>query len=347
MNDVHAVITATDLADADLPSLGQAARHGLDAARLRFDASDPAEASAQLLKVFSRHRLELPAQARGFCARFRGDRLGALSVSSLSYGCEAALEIEPARAFVLVSLQLCGHGQVVSPRGRVAGGPGLITIDSSAEAGVHKRYSADSERLNVLIDRSHLDDMLVSLTGRPVRRPLEFAPAMHRGDGTAARWRDGLRLALGYLGDRGPALLTRRIEETLMLMLLSELPHNHADALGLAPPALAPRHVRRAEEHMREHLDQPLTLSAIAQASGVSVRALSEAFRRFRDTSPMRHLRDLRLDAVHALLRQGDERITVADAAGRFGFVQLGRFAAEYQRRFGELPSHTLRHRSH
>lgn len=342
MDDVN---PAADLASLHLPSLGLAAREGLGAARLRFDATDPVEASAQLLRVFSRHRLNLPQRPRGFCARFRGDRLGALSVSSLSYGCEATLDIEPARAFVLVSLQLSGHGQVASSRGQAEGGPGLITIDSSPDTGVHKRYSADSMRLNVRIDRPRLEQLLVTLTGRASRRPIEFAPAMNPADGTAGRWCNALRLALGYLGDRGPELLTRRIEESLMLMLLSEHPHNQADALGHAGLPLAPRHVRRAEEYMREHVEQPLTLAAIAQASGVSVRALSDAFRRFRDTTPMRHLRDLRLDAVHALLRDGDERITVADAAGRHGFVQLGRFAAEYQRRFGELPSRTLRRR--
>ena len=44
-------------------------------------------------------------------------------------------------------------------------------------------------------------------------------------------------------------------------------------------------------------------------------------------------------------LISGDEATTVSDVAYRWGFNHLGRFAAHYEHKFGETPSHTLRRR--
>lgn len=330
-----------------LLSLGQDAAQRLAAAPTRFDADDPMEASQQLQRVFSRHRLSVAPAAGGFCARYRGHQVGEMAVSSLSYGCEAALQIEPARDFLLVSLQLRGHGSVSSRGVKVEGGTGLITVDSSTAHEVSKHYSADSERLNVRIDRPRIERLLAEVSGRALQRPLEFEPGLDAASPAGIHWCDGLRLALGYLDPvgaaAGSALLVRRLEESLLLMLLTELPHNHSAWLHGAAQPPAPRHVRRAEEYIRTHAGDDLTLADIAQAAGTSVRSLTEGFRRFRDTTPMRYLRDVRLDSVRDALRHGVGAASVSASAARFGFAHAGRFAADYQRRFGERPSETLR----
>jgi AraC-like DNA-binding protein len=68
-----------------------------------------------------------------------------------------------------------------------------------------------------------------------------------------------------------------------------------------------------------------------------------EAFRRFRDTTALGALRDIRLRcAREALLQAGDDEPTRA-IARRFGFTNPSRFIAAYGRRFGEHPSETRR----
>ena len=63
-----------------------------------------------------------------------------------------------------------------------------------------------------------------------------------------------------------------------------------------------------------------------------------------RDTTPMRYVKQLRLEAVHRSLLAADASDTrVSDLAADHGFFQFGRFAADYKRAFGELPSETLR----
>jgi transcriptional regulator GlxA family with amidase domain len=55
----------------------------------------------------------------------------------------------------------------------------------------------------------------------------------------------------------------------------------------------------------------------------------------------MQFLRKIRLERVHADLSQEGQVSNVTQIATRWGFLHFGRFAAEYQARFGEKPSAT------
>ncbi|USC14021.1 AraC family transcriptional regulator [Rhodococcus sp. 11-3] len=100
--------------------------------------------------------------------------------------------------------------------------------------------------------------------------------------------------------------------------------------------------VRRAEQYIREHAADLPTVSEIAAAVGVSVRALSGGFRRHLDTTPNRYLSDVRLQHIRDELAAASAECTVSAVAARWGYVNMGVFAAAYRRRFGENPSRTL-----
>jgi Transcriptional regulator containing an amidase domain and an AraC-type DNA-binding HTH domain len=60
--------------------------------------------------------------------------------------------------------------------------------------------------------------------------------------------------------------------------------------------------------------------------------------------SPQRWMRVERLrDAQRALSQTVGRPTTVTGVATRYGFYELGRFAATYRNTFGEAPSETLR----
>ncbi|MEM8686059.1 MAG: helix-turn-helix transcriptional regulator [Pseudomonadota bacterium] len=100
------------------------------------------------------------------------------------------------------------------------------------------------------------------------------------------------------------------------------------------------RNVKRAEEYMMAHADQPITLEVLAQQVGCSGRALQNAFRTFRNKTPISVLREIRLDKARIdLIGKCD---TITGVAYRWGFSNIGRFAQLYKDRFGELPSDTL-----
>lgn len=113
---------------------------------------------------------------------------------------------------------------------------------------------------------------------------------------------------------------------------------------GRAPSGLAvPRDVRDALAYMRRALTQRITMPELAQLSGVPKRTLHRHFVAFVGAAPLEHFRRMRLAASReALLAPTGDAATVTDIATRFGFAHLGRFAADYRRRFAEAPSATL-----
>ena len=94
---------------------------------------------------------------------------------------------------------------------------------------------------------------------------------------------------------------------------------------------------------MSAHAADVPAMTDVARAVGVSLRSLTEAFRRFRGYPPSQFLREERLQGVRRALLQAGPEQTVASLAAAWGFIHLGEFAAVYAKRFGERPSETLR----
>jgi AraC-like DNA-binding protein len=90
------------------------------------------------------------------------------------------------------------------------------------------------------------------------------------------------------------------------------------------------------------HID--ISVTDIARAAYVTVRAVQLAFRRQLNTTPLAYLRRARLDRAHEELRDADpgDGTTIAQTAARWGFADPSRFTALYRATYGQLPRQTL-----
>jgi AraC-like DNA-binding protein len=109
------------------------------------------------------------------------------------------------------------------------------------------------------------------------------------------------------------------------------------------PGGALPADVVRVLRWASGHPGEPAGLAALARIARVPPRTLEAHFRRFLGTTPLAWLREARLTHAHRALVASDGAASVSQVAAGSGFTQLGRFAARYCRRFGELPSDTLR----
>jgi len=100
--------------------------------------------------------------------------------------------------------------------------------------------------------------------------------------------------------------------------------------------------VRRFDEIVRPTLGALPRIPDICETLAVSQRTLGRAVRAVHGTTPSHYLRALALAEVRKALLDG-RNSNVRQVALRFGFRELGRFAAEYRAAFGENPSQTLR----
>lgn len=106
----------------------------------------------------------------------------------------------------------------------------------------------------------------------------------------------------------------------------------------------APWYVTMTEQYLVERLSRPPGIQSLASGIGISPRTLHEGFRRHRGCSPMKFLRERRMEAVRQELMHPTSATSVTDVALKYGFNHLGRFSGYYERQFGELPSETLAH---
>jgi AraC family ethanolamine operon transcriptional activator len=105
----------------------------------------------------------------------------------------------------------------------------------------------------------------------------------------------------------------------------------------------ARRTLRRVRDYLQAHTDRCVTVHELCQALGSSPRALQDCFQRYVGLSPKTYLKALKLNEARRELRGDDSALaTVSDVAVRYGFWHLSKFAADYRRLFGELPSQTL-----
>ena len=135
--------------------------------------------------------------------------------------------------------------------------------------------------------------------------------------------------------------LARAIEQDLLPAILRAF----ADGQPAKPPTSRLRSlaVRRSTEFIEQVGGRPVTVRELCEVSGVSWRTLDYAFKDHFGVSPKKYLTVLRLNSAHQDLlasRPGEKRVDRIGA--RWGFWHMGRFARDYRRLFGELPSETL-----
>lgn len=206
------------------------------------------------------------------------------------------------------------------------------------------------EDFGVTIDQGAIQEELENQLGRPVTKTLQFeaylsphaitAGVVRRRVTEICRILDGGSLPRNEVR---PRLL--ELERSLVSLLVSSHGHNYTRLLNRKCHS-GTGQVRLAEDFIRAHADLPLTIGDLARLAGVSARTLEYGFRKHRGQSPMQFLRQVRLENARADLQNPARTGTVSSVAAKWGFLHFSRFAAEYNRRFAELPSTTLRRRA-
>jgi AraC-like DNA-binding protein len=220
----------------------------------------------------------------------------------------------------------------------------------SDEPGFQAFSSDGDSRLMLTLPAGLLRQKLEALLDGEQVGTVIFQPIFDATRGAGATIRRMLASMFNEL-DHSDSLLTNEVaiqsyEEHLAVSLLLGLPHDHADRLLRQRCAAAPANVKRAEEFMRANAREPLTIEALANAGGCSVRSLQLAFRRFRGTTPMAALQRIRLEAARAEILRIDRAQSLTRIAAEHGFSNASRFAQLFRRTYGAYPSETLRART-
>jgi AraC-like DNA-binding protein len=250
--------------------------------------------------------------------------------------------------FVLVSQQI--SGRFVARAGSVERlvSPGEHVI-LDAHTAYQLRWEENCNLFNARLPRTEFEKAVAELTGagKPgaIRIPLNRHPSK---SGTMAMAKV-MHFLLRNAGPTGLLTSGALMRGQLLRLLVASIVEAYGPAVRTAGPApvgdVRPPAIRRALDYLEDAAAEDVRIGDVAAAARLSPRALQEAFRKYLDTTPMAHLKSIRLARAHNDLRQAsmEEGATVAAIAYRWGFGNLGRFASDYRRQFGRSPSDVLR----
>lgn len=311
----------------------------------RFRGSD-ADALAAFLAT-KQIRLDICRDAKGLTpldVRLNAVYLDGMYVSYVQYGSRVHLDVLPPRPDYSLSLPV-ERSFRVRLEGRDFDCGRYATVITSPFSRHSLDLSDSCRRIGISFACEAVVRQLSALLGDTGERAVVFDPAVDFARAPAGRLRRTLLFVIGELesddGSKESRPWRRELEQLALTALLLNLPHNWSGRLlGPASPAL-PRDVKRAIDYIHAYVDQPLGLADIAAAAGVPGRTLLRHFRAFTGSSPFAYARAERMRRVRDDLRR--EAVSVTEVAARWGFTHFGRFAGDYRRLFGELPSETRR----
>lgn len=274
------------------------------------------------------------AEPAGFDAAMLNRDLAALSLTrfcSSGHGSKRVTRSQRqaargAEEFFLLNLQLAGRGAVRQAGRETWLAPGEFAIYDTRRP-YELAYDADYRQVVLRIPRRELLARLGGCDGLVARA----APA----DTLPGRLLQPMLMALS----EGLSATRAGTAEDLASALLDVVTAGLRELRGEAAPSHCPRFERVKLQAMKRLHDPSLTLGALAQAAGVSLRSLHQLFRT-QGCTASRWIWQQRLAACERVLRDpAASHRTLTQVAFDHGFSDAAHFSRAFQQRYGCSPS--------
>lgn len=310
-----------------------------------FQTNDLDCARERVAQKFCNHRLELLGDRAQFDAAHHHVPGTMLSLNYIRYGADVLIDPGELEHFYLIQMQVQGGATIRN-------GCEEFTTDAEQASvlnphwATRMRWWQGCEQVLVQIRKAPFHAFVERLLGRALPGPIAFAPRVDLTRPEMRQWR-AHALALFHKAEGGQTsdISSSLCEQQLLDLFFRLQPNNMSHFIDDTPARPASRHIRRANEFIRENAAEPITVLDIAEAAGVTARTLQLAFGSTYGMSPMHALARERLCRARFDLMDAGGPVTVADAALKWGFAHLGRFSQVYFRAYNEMPKDTLKTR--
>ena len=207
-------------------------------------------------------------------------------------------------------------------------------------------YGQNCRRIDFGFVPGVIEKYLTAALGFPPRGSFSLHPEFDMSAAAGGALKRFVRFVIAEL-DCGEAILTNPgaaagLQDAVLSMLLHCHPHSHSQHFRSDARTAVPAVVRRVEEYLATQATEAVSMTDLASVAGVGLRTIQATFKKHRGYSPQEFLKSIRLDEAYGQLRSGHAS-RVIDVAFACGFTKLSQFSSDYQKRFGELPSTTLR----
>ena len=302
------------------------------------------EVREALMRSYGARRFDLPHRAEGF--EFRANHWQSQNIA-LSYLSGIPFELEFPSANYFRQAFVRGGAEIRFDRIERQ-----VTSEETCvvppEALVTAAFVPGFEHFGLRIKADSLLNKLAALIGVTPSRKLVFDQTT-RSNGSAIgnlrRMLTFFTAELESLGSTTPSLAIAELEQALIVSFICNNPNNYSAFLDDRLRPAASWQVRRAEEYIEAHWDQPITIEELVRVTSASARTIFHQFKQSRGLSPMAFVKEVRLRRARDMLERTDVSHSVTETALTCGFGNLGHFAKDYFKRFGERPSDTIKRR--
>jgi len=302
------------------------------------------EFAEALRPIYGALKFDLPNQSLGFQALTNFRQLEETGIYYGQYGTRLKVNI-PNASFLAQGITLQGAGSHAVDGVEMPLGEDSLPAAVMNSASVKIEFDASHRHLAFCMRPSTVSGKLAAIIGSASDRPFEVDVNAVMSAAELRRFSRLLMMLVEELDseDAPPSqLFLKEVEQSLIVAFLMGYHNNFSHFLGSRAPDIAPWQVKRVEQYVEAHWDQPLTVEKIAVTVDASVRSIYHAFKTSRGYSPMEFLRKVRLRHAYSMLANPGEGTTVTSVAFACGFGNLGHFSKNYFNEFKELPSATL-----
>lgn len=278
----------------------------------------------------------------GFGIRANYAKLKAVGLGFCSYECPVTVEY-PEASFVRQFFSIQGRASFTTSQESAS--IGAWTPIVSGNSRLRLQFGEGYRQLVLRIDALALERTIKALAGDASDRRLEMSECEPNSSSMSFLRRRVFHLAeeLEAFADQYSPLARAELERDLIVRFLLAHEHNFSDLLRREPRSAGRSVVDRIEAFIEANWGRPIDLEEIAGVANVSVRTVFREFARAGKGSPAQFAKRVRLQRAAEFLRSPADSTTVTSVAFRCGFQNIGRFAADYLRLHGELPSETLK----
>ena len=272
-----------------------------------------------------------------------------VTVGFLTYQAETTLHMPASENFYHLNLTTTGHTFGSREDGKTketsAGANGLLLMPNR-DCSV--RWSVDAEQIILRFSRTRLENHAADLLGENVEEPVDFDFGVDLSTASGQSLLASAQFMATELNRVGgiakKPILVAQLESFVMSNLLMAVPNSYSQTLLAPVPKVNLGRLKPIVEFMEANAQDAITPADLARLGYMSVRTLHSSFQDLLGTTPMEHLRMIRMQRARSeLVRNSDPNLSIADLAGRWGFYHPSRFAARYQKLFCELPHQTIK----
>lgn len=309
---------------------------------LLFKSNDYQTIKDQISHYLCPHRFDVEVQ-EPLNTRLNGFSFGNGALYDLKYSAPVMINIEDSADFYLFRITLEGQCELKFDRQQIVQSAGIMSV---THPHTRQQIITNQHCRNIILKlaQQDIETQLFNMLGCCSQEPLRFNSSLSCSlEGIDAIIETLNYLCHAYYNIRNWSFISASFSQYLIELILLKIPNNYTERLNAQRQQLVPGYIKKAQKYIQDNLHQAISLATLSQYCEVSIRSLQKGFSQYLQQTPVEYIREQRLERVHSALQQAVEHQTVTDILLDHGIQSFGHFSTLYKKRFGCLPSHTLK----